>query len=737
MESGGEMALVATKLTAPTLPGHLVERPRLEEALDAAVVDPAVRVVLVSAPAGSGKSTLAAGWLRTRSDGAWLQTDPADRDAARFWAHVIAALERVAPGIGDALQPHIAPSASDPGPLIDRLINVLAQSPPVTLVIDDYHLVTSPAIDDAVERLIELAPESLTLVLLTRLDPSIRLSRLRVAGRLVEVRAGDLRFLDAEAAGLLGQRTGSAAPSATSDTTDEQVRVLCARTEGWAAGLVLARMSLAGSDDHEAFVEAFRGDDRLVVDYLTDEFLAQTTEEDRQRLIATSVLDEMSGALVDAVCGTTDGAGWLEDLATRNQLVIGLGRSSEWYRYHHLLRDVLRMKASAAAPVSELHRRAGAWHQAHGDLDRAAEHLLEAGDLEGAADVIAAHSMDLLNLGQVDTVSGYLQRLGPTVTTHLRCALLLGWIHAVQGQTDDADRLLRRIRELEATSAPDAFASGLAAGLAVMVHLNRGDVTSAIAEATAAPDTTDATQTLVVGQAFVWGGRFEDAEPILARADTLAKTNGDRFALAGAPAMAAVVALESGEPEAAQRLAAETLTATSQHGAAEGSHSSIARSVLARTAVDPDDARAHARRSAELARSSAGYLTAAYALAGAGDALSALGEADGPELVYEARSLVDPCPDPGIVGRYLARVEARHQLASAAAPQDGPLVEELTDRELAVLHYLPAPMSQREIANELYVSLNTVKTHCKAIYRKLAVGDRKAAVQAGRDAGLL
>ncbi|MEL6984103.1 MAG: AAA family ATPase [Actinomycetota bacterium] len=449
MESVGDMALVATKLTAPTLPGQLVQRPRLEDALDRAVQDPTIRVVLVSAPAGSGKSTLVAGWSMARTDGAWLQTDPADRDAARFWAHVVAALERVAPGIVETLRPHIAPSAGDPGPLIDRLVNILAHSSPVTLVIDDYHLVSNPAIDDAVERLIELAPDTLTLVLLTRLDPSIRLSRLRVTGRLLEVRAADLRFLEDEAAGLLDPHSGSVTTSATSTppATDEQVRVLCARTEGWAAGLVLARMSLAAAGDQDAFVEAFRGDDRLVVDYLTDEFLAQTDADDRRRLIATSVLDEMSGPLVDAVCDTSDGISWLEELAARNQLVVGLGRSSEWYRYHHLLRDVLRMKAEASNTVDDLHRRAGAWHREHGDPDRAAEHLLEAGDLDAAADVIADHSMDLLNVGQVETVSGYLQRLGSAVSGHLRCALLVGWIHAVQGRTDDAERSLRQVRQ--------------------------------------------------------------------------------------------------------------------------------------------------------------------------------------------------------------------------------------------------------------------------------------------------
>lgn len=731
MEAESAITLVATKLTAPTPPTHFVARPRLEATLDHAAADATVRVALVSAPAGSGKSTLVAAWQHQRSNCAWLQIDPADRDAARFWAHVVAALAEVAPGIAEALQSSITRSAFDPDPLIDRLVNELATSPAITLVIDDYHLATSPAIDSAVERFIELAPETLTLVLLTRIDPSIRLSRLRMNGRLVEVRAADLRFFENEAAGLLDHERMDSL-----EATREHARVLCDRTEGWAAGLVLARLSLLASDDRSAFVETFRGDDRLVVDYLTDEFLAQLSEAEQQRLLATSVLEEMSGPLINAVCDCTDGVDWLEDLASRNQLVIGLGRSSEWYRYHHLLRDVLRMKAAASQPVEDLHRRAGAWHRAHGDLDRAAEHLLKTGDLDTAADVIASHSMQLLNLGQLGTVSGYLERLGTTVDTHLRCACIAGWIHVVLGRIGDAERSLERLRELEATSPADDFATGLIAGLAVMTHLGQGNVAGAIAEALDAPEISEATSTLVLGQALVWGGRFTDARRRLERAGRLAEQNNDRFALSGVPSIAAVAALESGDTEQARGFAAQTIDVITHRGAPSGGHGALAHSVIARTTDDPDEASSAARRAVALARETPGLLMAGYALAGAADVLSAFDDPEGPTLVNEARSLVDRCADPGIVGRYLARVEARHQLASPPS-SNAALVEELTDRELAVLRYLPAPMSQREIATELYVSLNTVKTHCKAIYRKLGVGDRKAAVQAARDFNLL
>lgn len=729
MESGASITLVATKLTAPLMPPQLIGRPRLEAALDEAAADSDVRVVLVSAPAGSGKSTLVAAWQRPRTDCAWLQVDSADRDAARFWSHVVAALAEVNPQLAEVLRSFVATSAFDPGPLIDVLVNALDQSAPTTLIIDDYHLVASPQIDGALERLIELAPPSLTMVLVTRMDPAIRLSRLRVAGHLAELRAADLRFFEDEAAGLLDQRSPFTTPA-------DHVQVLCERTEGWAAGLVLARLSLAASDDRAAFVETFRGDDRLVVDYLTDEFLAQTSEEDQSRLLATSVLHELTGPLVDAVCATTDGATWLADLAARNQLVIGLGRSSQWYRYHHLLRDVLRMKAATSLPIADLLRRAGEWHRTSGNLDRAAEHFLEAGDLDSAADVIATHSMHLLNLGQLGTVSGYLDRLGSAVDTHLRCGCIAGWIHAVMGRFDDAERSLQQLRSLDSTESDDQLWPGLIAGLAVMVHLGRGNVASAIAEASKSPATTEATQTFTLGQAFCWGGLSVEASTHLQRARTLAERNNDQFALTGVPAIEAVVAMESGDKTRARQLADETIAVIERQRVPPGLHAALANSLIARTSDDRTTAVAAAWQAVHLARETPGLLTAGYALAGAADVLCLQDDPRGPALVSEARVIIDRCPDPGVVGRYLSRVEARHQLA-APAPDTPGLIEDLTDREHAVLRYLPAPMSQREIASELFVSLNTVKTHCKAIYRKLGVGDRKAAVQAARELGLL
>lgn len=725
MEAAGGSDLVATKLTAPTLPAQLVARPRLDAVLDGAVADPVVRAVLVSAPAGSGKSTLIAGWQARRNDCAWLQADPADRDPARFWGHLIGALAGLLPDIAEAVGPAIPSAAGDAGPLLERLVNALAAAAPATLVIDDYHLVQNPAIDDAIESLIELAPPTFLLVLATRFDPSIRLSRLRVRSQLVEVRADALNFAPPEAERLLRD--------AEPDITEGHADALCERTEGWAAGLVLAGLSLRASHDHDAFVQAFQGDDRLVVDYLTDEYLSQIDEADRTRMLHTAILDRMCGPLIDAVCGTTDGARWLSETAGANQLLISLDRTGTWFRYHHLLGDVLRLDADPSAlDLVDAHGRAARWHHEAGDAHDAVEHYLAAGELATAADLIYDEATDLMNRGQLRTVAGQVARLGPLAEEHAGALVVQGWIALFTGRFAESHRCLERARGLN----PSDDEAGLIVALAIMTSMATGNVADALTEARAADEPFESTQAMTLGGAHVWAGDFDGARPFLEQAERWAPDEGHSFVQAVAPVLSAIAHIESDEPTAARAEAARAIDIATQHGLSDLAQTALAHSVLARTTEQPDDAVAAAQRGVELARRSSERIMFAYALASGGDVLCHHDHPEGTELIAEARGIIDHCPDPGIAGRYLARVEARHQLQTLR-PDTPELVEDLTDRELAVLRYLPSSMSQREIANELYVSLNTVKTHCRAIYRKLGTGDRKAAVQAARDSGLL
>ncbi len=726
MDSGAAITLVATKLTAPTPPAHLVARPRLEDTLGAALADPAVRVVLVSAPAGSGKSTLVATWMGQSECNAWLQVDPADRDPARFWGHVVAAFARVVPNIEADIGPAIPGSGAEAGPLVEGVVNALANSPvPVVLAIDDYHLISNTAIDDAMEQLLDLAPANFTLVMCTRLDPSFRLSRLRVRGQLVEVRANDLRFAPDEASLLLQQRgmTGS-----------HLIDALCERTEGWAAGLVLAAMSLAASPDADAFVAAFQGDDRLVVDYLTEEFLSSISTEDRDRLLRTSILNKMCGPLVDALCDTADGEAWLRSTTATNQLVIALDRTGTWYRYHHLLGDLLRLEAKnvIGGELADLHGRAGRWLHEHGNVHDAIEHYIAGGHLTTAADLIYDEATELMNRGQLRTVRDQIDRLGHLADDHAGAMVVRGWISLLTGQFADARNSLTRARSLD----PNDDEAGLIVALAIMTHIASGDVAAALNEAHSAGAPFESTQAMTLGGALVWGGDFDRARAFLDQAAFMAPREGNAFAEAVTPIFYAIAEIESDNPGSARRQAVRAIEVAKANGFEDLAHVALAHSILARTTDDATKATTSAQRGVDLARKSPEKIMLAYALASGGDVLCHHGNPDGEALLRDARSIIDRCPDPGVAGRYLSRVEARHHLSSPA-PTTPQLVEDLTDRELAVLRYLPSQLSQRDIASELYVSLNTVKTHCKAIYRKLGVGNRKAAVQAARDLRLL
>ena len=344
--------LAATKLRPPVPPSRLVDRARLGAVLDEADVAD-VPLVLVSAPAGSGKSTLAARWAATHQGAvAWLQLEESDADPARFWVSVTAAIGRANPEVAAHLEPLVAGSLGAGQVVVPAIVNELSSlTERLVVVLDDYHVIDDPEVHRAVERLIDLCPRQLTVVLITRADPPFRLGRMRVRGRVREIRAGDLRFDPIEAAALLG---------AAADGLDGQrLDDLCERTEGWAAGLVLAGLSLERTDDADRFVQTFRGDDQLVAGYLTDEFLAVLDEEERRRMVEAAVLHRLSGPLLDAVTGTDDGARWLDGLAAGNQLVIRLDTVGEWYRYHHLFRDILLLEARRSMPdrLPDLHRR--------------------------------------------------------------------------------------------------------------------------------------------------------------------------------------------------------------------------------------------------------------------------------------------------------------------------------------------------------------------------------------------
>ena len=419
--TGGLDALLATKLYLPRRRPGFITRPRLTERLDENLTR---GLVLVCAPAGFGKTALLADWARrSRRPTAWLSLDQGDNDPARFWRHVIAALERVRPGTVEQLAPLLGPPSPPAfGGLVTALINDLAGSPgadEMVLVLDDYHLIDAQPVHAALGFLLDHRPAALRLVLASRADPPLALARLRGRGQLAELREAELRFTAEEAAALLHQAAGSALP-------EDAVAALTARTEGWVVGLQLASLSLRQHSDVAGFLATFSGSHRYVLDYLTEEVLEHQPDEVRSFLLETSILERLSGGLCDAVTGRPGGQAMLERLERANLFLVPLDEVRGWWRYHQLFADLLRARLQRERPrrVPALHHNAAAWQAEHGLADDAVGHALAAGDAAWAARLVEQQADALLARSEGATLLRWLEAL-PVDLVRCRPRLLL------------------------------------------------------------------------------------------------------------------------------------------------------------------------------------------------------------------------------------------------------------------------------------------------------------------------
>ena len=387
------MPVLGTKLHVPAMRRRLVPRPRLTGRLQG---DPASlpRLVLVSAPAGFGKTTLLAQWLASGEPAgppprvAWLSLDAEDSELRRFVTHLVAAIQTSSPRVGaEALALLESDRALPAEAVLVSLVNDLDElAGPTVLALDDYHVIDAPDIHEAVTFLLDHLPPQVTIAITTRADPPLPLARLRGRGELLELRAADLRFTAGEADAFLNHVMDL-------DLDPAHVAALEHRTEGWAAGLQLAALSARGRTDAgdsggvASFVDAFTGSHRFVLDYLVEEVLNSQPDDVRGFLLDTSVLQQMTGTLCDALTGRDDGRQTLEILERGNLFVIPLDDQRQWYRYHHLFADALRARLLAQHPdrVPELHRAASRWHAEHGMLADAVNHAIAGDDFERAA----------------------------------------------------------------------------------------------------------------------------------------------------------------------------------------------------------------------------------------------------------------------------------------------------------------------------------------------------------------
>ncbi len=413
--------LLATKLYIPPPRPSLVSRPRLIERLNAGLTL-GRKLTIISASAGFGKTTLVSEWIASCGRPvAWLSLDEVDSDPVRFIAYLVAALRTIKAEIGEGLLAALqSPQPPPTDALLTNLLNEMAAlTEPFLLILDDYHLIDSQVVDQALAFLVEHQPPQMHLVINTREDPALPLARLRARGQLTELRAADLQFTPAEAADFFNRAMGLKLSAA-------EVAALETRTEGWIAGLQLAALALQGTlymqgpQDVHGFIQAFAGEHRFIVDYLVEEVLQRQPEAVRSFLLQTAILDRLSGPLCDAVTGQAGGNTRLDTLQRGNFFLIPLDDKRTWYRYHHLFADVLRMHLLAEQPEQApvLHQRASDWYAQHGLPGDAIHHALAAQDFDRAADLIERALPVMRQSRREVTLLGWFQALPDEVYQH-------------------------------------------------------------------------------------------------------------------------------------------------------------------------------------------------------------------------------------------------------------------------------------------------------------------------------
>jgi LuxR family transcriptional regulator, maltose regulon positive regulatory protein len=465
--------LLTTKLYAPPVRPEWVPRPhlvkRLHDGLGQSPRSFARRLTLVSAPAGYGKTALVSAWLGdlrlSLSDArvGWLSLEEADNDPLRFFAYLVAALRTVEPHVGTEAERLLERA---PAPLVESLVtslvnDIAAQPAPLILVLDDYHTLNELAIHEAVGFLLDRQPPHMHLVLITRHDPPLPLSRLRGRGQLTEIRQGDLRFAPQETAAFLNQSMGL-------QLTPSEIATLAARTEGWITGLQLAALSMQGRDEAATrqFIAGFSGRYHFVLDYLADEVLQRQPEPLQTFLLQTAILDRLCGSLCDALLEDADlppGTQMLEEIEAANLFTVPLDDEREWYRYHPLFAEVLRARLRATRPglIPELHRRAAAWYEQRGLGSEAVQHALSTQDDTLAAEVAerAIRQIATWSRANIAMIQGWLSVLpDEAVQPRPWLRLFMSRILTLSGQPELASQTLQALETWleDHPSVPDA-----------------------------------------------------------------------------------------------------------------------------------------------------------------------------------------------------------------------------------------------------------------------------------------
>jgi LuxR family maltose regulon positive regulatory protein len=675
---------------------------------------------------------------------AWFSIEATENDPVLFWAYVIEALERVEPGVGrEASELLRAPGTSALEHVVPALLNALdGGSERLVLVLDDYHAIADPRIHEATGFFVEHLPDRCQVVIAGRAVPDLPLARLRAQGCLYEIGIDELRFDAAEARQLLEQETGIA-------VDPESVLQLQSRTEGWAAGLHLAALSLRGRSDPRTLVEDFNGDNRLLVDYLVSEVLEGLEPDVREFLYDTAALHRLSAPLCDAVRGAAGSQAYLDQIERRQLFLLPLDNRREWYRYHHLFMELLRRELERTNPdrALVLHARAAAWLREQGYTDEALFHLFESGDAAAAGQILAAEYMNYVVDGRTEALLRWFDQIPFTTmrTSNVLClARAVGLLQ--DGRISDAERWLEVAEQAPVSSARElagffpSFES--AVGLvraSVFYHSgNVGETLRWSRRAHALEPVLDGevflTTTLPANAAYR-DGEFAEALAGYERDRVWAASIGYSLIQLHAAATMAVIHVRQDDLVQARERLVECGRVYERSSLRE--HWARAPAELAAGLVaehDGDDERAveRLRFGLDLALRGPDRLVTIEIL----QVLAAVerragSEADAVRHDATADHLLAQCRDPGAVLRDRGPSRRVGRRTNGARPAG------LTERQIDVLRLVAQGLSNAEVARALDVSERTVHAHLRVIYTRIGARNRTAAVRFAVDHALL
>ena len=737
---GPGFRVIEPKLMLPRVHPGMLRRARLLEMLDG---DTGSALTVVNAAVGYGKTTLVRSWCIERPEAViWVTIDSADDDAVRLWTHLATAVERLGQGFGHRALSCLATRGAPIETAVDEVMNgLVAYGRRVTIVLDDLHAVMSGASVGSIAYAIERLPANARLVASTRSDPAIGLARLRARRALTEVRARELAFTVDETSELV-VREGIGLSS-------ESVELLVDRTEGWPAGLYLAALWLRDLQDPNEGVREFAGSERHVADYLTDEVLTALAPDVKDFLVRTSVLDRFTPDLCDAVLGREDSAAALADLAHSNMFLVALDARGEWYRYHHLFAEVLQLELGRDA-ASELRRAAAAWCGTHGLVEEAIEYAAAAGDPGMVAELLIERHLEFIWGGRLGQFLGWVRWLPPELLVQHPVLPGAGAVAAALLAAPEVEvHHLLAVAERARRERPELWLPYLEAGVGAARSqiIEGGDVGAAVGHARRAlaaaqqgADVLSVSALACLAQALFFAGELDETRRVAVRAVERPDAPDVPDGYVGSLGLLALLDGEQGRTESAEAWAQQAIGFAREHYQATSWVASPAHLGLALACAATgrlDEAEREALRGERLRRApqpTVGHAHALLVLAQVRLARSRLARCTG-DLTRAKRAIAE-FPDPGRLPAIAATIE--HALAAARATGGSrEPVEEPSPAELDVLRGLAAGLSRREIGAELYISLNTVKSHTRELYRKLGATSQAEAVARAEALGLL